>query len=118
MDRIYITDLALRCVVGVYPEERQEKQDVIINVTMDADLQRAGQTDDLADSVDYHAVKKRILDLVETSSHALIETIAERIAETCLQDPRVHRAVVRVDKPGALRFARSVAVEIDRRRDA
>ena len=117
MDRIYIQDLALRCIIGVYPEERRERQDVVINVTMEADLRAAGKSDRLEDSVDYKSVKKRILDIVEDSEYRLIESLAERIAETCLEAEKVHRAVVRIDKPGALRFARSVAVEVDRRRE-
>jgi len=116
MDKIYIQDLALRCIIGVYPEERRDKQDVIINVVLEADLQAAGLSDDLRNSVDYKSVKKRILEIVEGSDFNLVETLAERIAATCLEDPRVRRAVVRVDKPGALRFARSVAVEVDRAR--
>jgi dihydroneopterin aldolase/D-erythro-7,8-dihydroneopterin triphosphate epimerase len=114
MDKIYIEDLALRCIIGVFPEERREKQDVIINVVLEADLHPAGRSDDLRDAVDYKSVKKRILEIVEGSDFNLVETLAERIAEACLQDPQVNRAVVRVDKPGALRFARSVAVEVDR----
>lgn len=117
MDRICIQDLALRCIIGVYPEERRERQDVVINVTMEADLRAAGKSDRLEDSVDYKSVKKRILDIVENSEYRLIESLAERIAETCLEAKKVQRAVVRIDKPGALRFARSVAVEVDRRRE-
>jgi len=98
-------------------EERHEKQKLIINVTMDADLAAAGKSDDLADSVDYKAVKKRILEVVEGSECRLIESVAHRIADTCLEDPGVSRVRVRVDKPGALRFARSVAVEIERSRE-
>lgn len=116
MDRIYIIDLALRCIIGLYPEEREEKQDVLINVAMDVDLARAGRSDDLKDSVDYKAVKKRIMSIVEGSDYKLIESLAERIAGTCLEDTRVKAVQVRVDKPGALRFAQSVAVEVNRKR--
>ncbi|MBN2492324.1 MAG: dihydroneopterin aldolase [Planctomycetes bacterium] len=118
MDRIHIGDLALRCIIGILPEERRELQDVLINVTMAADLQAAGRSDDLADSVDYKAIKQRIRTLVEGSRFRLIESLAERIAATCLEDPRVRRVRVRVDKPGALRFARTVAVEVSRTRKA
>jgi dihydroneopterin aldolase/D-erythro-7,8-dihydroneopterin triphosphate epimerase len=114
MDKIYIQDLALRCIIGVFPEERRDKQDVIVNVVLEADLRAAGRSDDLADSVDYKSVKKRIIEIVEGSDFNLVETLAERIAAACLDDSHVDRAVVRVDKPGALRFARSVAVEVDR----
>jgi dihydroneopterin aldolase len=67
--------------------------------------------------VDYSALKKRILAMVEASSDLLIERLAQRVADLCLLEPRVERITVRIDKPGALRFARSVAVEIHRHRD-
>ena len=116
MDRIYIKDMLVRCVIGVTDGERREKQDVVINVTLHADLGGAGKTDDIADSVDYRAVKKRILRLVEASRFKLVEALAEAIAGTCLEDKRVLRADVLVEKPGALRFARSVGVEVSRSR--
>ena len=116
MDRIFIIDLALRCIIGLNPDERRERQDVIINVAMDVDLSRAGRSDDIKDSVDYKTIKKRIVQIVERSDYKLIESLAERIAAACLEDPRVAPAQVRVDKPGALRFARSVAVEVNRAR--
>lgn len=114
MDKIYIKDFALRCIIGIFPEERTNKQDVIINVTMETDLRKAGQSDDLNDTVDYKAVKLAILDLVEQSEFKLIESLAERIAGICLKAAGVQRVNVTIDKPGALRFCRSVAVEISR----
>jgi len=115
-DKIHIRDLHLRCIVGIYQEERREKQDIVINITLYVDLRAAGRSDRMEDTVDYKQIKKRIIALVEGSSCFLLERLAERIAGICLQDPRVRRAVVTVDKPGALRFARSVAVEITRDR--
>jgi len=114
MDRIFIRDLALRCIVGVYPEERRERQDVVVNVEMHCDLRPAGRSDALEDTVDYKAIKKAILKLAETSRYRLIEALAEAIADRALADEKVARVVVTVDKPGALRFARSSAVEIVR----
>ncbi len=115
-DRIYIRDLALRCIIGVYPDERRDKQDVVINVVLEADLAPAAASDQLADTVDYKLLKKKILALVETSAFNLIETLADRITRLALEDRRVRCATVTVDKPGALRFARSVAVEVTRGR--
>ncbi len=116
MDRIFIRDLALRCIIGIYPEERREKQDVIINVEMHCNLRKAGESDDLNDTVDYKAIKKAILKLVEGSHFQLIESLAEHIAALALADEMVQQVVVTVDKPGALRFAKSSAVEITRNR--
>ena len=115
-DEIRIKDLRLRCVVGVYPEERREKQDVVIQVRMEADLGAASRSDALADTVDYKAIKKRIVLAVEASSYQLIERLAGRVAELCLDDPRVQAVDVEVEKPGALRFARTASVVVRRRR--
>jgi D-erythro-7,8-dihydroneopterin triphosphate epimerase len=116
MDKIYIRDLTLRCVVGVYPEERREKQDVLINIVLECDHSAAAASDRLVDAVDYKGVKKEVIDLVENSDFHLIETLADRIAWICLRNPKVEKASVTVDKPAALRFARSVAVEITKER--
>jgi D-erythro-7,8-dihydroneopterin triphosphate epimerase len=116
MDVIYIRDLELRCIIGIYPDERREKQDVVINLRMEADLSAAPLSDDIKDTVDYKGIKKKIVSLVEASDFNLIETMASRILDIAFMEPRVARATVTVDKPGALRFARSVAVEMSRTR--
>ena len=113
-DEIRIKDLQLRCVVGVYPEERREKQDVVIQVRMEADLDAASRSDFLSDTVDYKAIKKRIVLAVEASPYQLIERLAGRVAEICLDDPLVQAVEVEVEKPGALRFARTVSVVVRR----
>lgn len=116
-DRIYIQDLLCRCIVGINPEEREKKQDVIINITLDVDLRAASKSDKIADTVDYKGIKTRVIDAVETSADFLIERLAQRIADVCLADARVEGVRVRVDKPGALRFAKTVAVELHRTHD-
>jgi D-erythro-7,8-dihydroneopterin triphosphate epimerase len=113
-DRIHIRDLAARCIVGFNDWEREKKQDILINVTFHADLAKACASDCVEDSIDYKALKNRILAMVEESECHLIERLAESIAEVCLEGSLVQRVDVSVDKPGALRFARSVAVEITR----
>lgn len=118
LDRILIKDLSLRCIVGIYPEERMEKQDVVINIILHADYRRACQSDRIEDAVDYKKVKKKVVALVEESSFFLIERLAECIADLCLEDSRVRRVEVFLDKPGALRFARSVGVHITREQPA
>ncbi len=115
-DRVFIRDLAIRCIVGVDEEERREKQEVLIQITMDTDLRQAGRTDALEDTVDYRALKKRIVRLVEESRFYLIEALAQSIADECLKDDRVQQVEVAVEKPGALRFARTVGVQIVRSR--
>jgi FolB domain-containing protein len=116
LDKIYIRDLNLRCVVGIYPEERRDKQDITLNIEMSVDLSSACSSDRIEDTVDYKSVKKRVVEIVENSSSFLIENLAQCVANSCLESPGVMAVRVTIDKPGALRFARSVAVEIFRKR--
>ena len=116
MDNIIISDLAARCIIGTNDDERREKQDVIINLTIAADLRAAAASDRIEDALDYRALKKEILALVDSSQYFLIEALAETIARLCFSRPQAQAVTVRVDKPSALRFARSVAVEIMRER--
>jgi len=115
-DQIQIKDLLLRAILGINEEERRNRQDVLINITLHADTRAAGRSDGIADAVNYRTLTKRIIALVEDSQFYLVEKLAAEIAALCLDDPRVEQADVRVEKPGALRFARSVGVEIQRTR--
>ncbi len=116
MDKIIISDLLARTVIGVREDERKDKQDVLINVSLDVDLRKAGDSDRLEDSVDYRDLNKKILRMVEGAKFYLVEALARAVADICLENPAVLEAQVRVEKPGALRFARSVGVEITRNR--
>jgi dihydroneopterin aldolase/D-erythro-7,8-dihydroneopterin triphosphate epimerase len=116
MDRILIKDLMLRCILGLSEEERREKQDVLINLILWTDLKAAAASDRIEDTVDYAALKKRIITLIEGSQFHLAETLADRIASLCLEQPAVQQVQVTLEKPTALRFAHSVGVEIIRSR--
>ena len=116
LDEIQIKDLLLRTIIGINDEERRSRQDVLINVILWADLRPAGASDNIADAVNYRTITKRIIRLVEGSQYYLVEKLAAEIATICLDDPRIERARVSVEKPGALRFARSVGVVIERDR--
>jgi D-erythro-7,8-dihydroneopterin triphosphate epimerase len=115
-DKIVIEDLLLRTIVGINPDEREKRQDVLINIELHADTRPAGASDDIDDAVNYRTIAKRVIEMVEASSFYLVEKMAAEIATICLSEPRVNAARVRVEKPGALRFARSVGVEIYRTR--
>lgn len=117
LDRIHIRGLRARCIVGINAEEREKKQEVSIDLTLWADLRRAGQSDDIHDTVDYRELKTAVLEMVEASSYFLVERLAERIAEIALSYAGVRRVSVLVEKPGALRFARTVGVEIVREQE-
>lgn len=116
MDRIRISDLVVRCIIGINEQERREKQDVVINLSLSTDLSKAGRSDKVEDTVDYRDLKKRIMKMAESSSYRLVEALAEAVADICLDHPAITQVQVRVEKPGALRFARSVGVEIIRER--
>jgi FolB domain-containing protein len=116
IDQIFITDLKFRCIVGVNEDERREKQDVVTQITLDVDLRKAGRTDAIEDTVDYKGVKKAILAMAEQSQFQLVEALAENMAAICLQHRCVRRVAVVVEKPGALRFARTVGVRVVRER--
>ena len=115
-DKILIQDLLIRGIIGIHDWEREKKQDILINIEMEADCQPAGLSDDFQDAVDYRAVTKSVIALVENSEFYLVERMAEEIAQICLGDSRVLLARVRVEKPGAVRFSRSVGIEVERRR--
>jgi len=118
LDRIHIRDLRLRCIIGINHGERDEKQDVEINITLWADLRQAARTDRIEDTVDYEAIELKVVELVEGSSDSLIERLAQRVADICLADAKVRRVRVLIEKPSALRVARTVGVEIERDRAA
>jgi len=116
-DRIEIRDLLLRGILGINAEEREKKQDILVNLTLFADLRPAGRSDDISDTANYRTITKRVIEHVERAGRFTVEALAADIARLCLEDPRVTRVRVRLEKPGALRFARSVGVEIERNRD-
>jgi FolB domain-containing protein len=115
LDRIVISDLLVRCIIGVRDDERKEKQDVLINLALDVDLRKAGKSDRIEDSLDYRDLNKEIMSMAESSQFFLVEALAQSVADICLAHPLVTEARVRVEKPAALRFARSVGVEITRK---
>lgn len=117
MDKVIIKDLLARGIIGVNEWEREKPQDILINVTVFTDTRRAAETDDLADCVDYRALAKKVRGHAETAARLTVEALANDLAAICLQQPGVQRAIVRVEKPGAVRFSASVGVEVERARD-
>jgi dihydroneopterin aldolase len=116
MNRIYIRDLIVNCIIGTEPKERVEKQDVCINIRLECDFSEACESDDLNHTVNYKSLKDELVELLENSSFLLIEKMAGKAAEICLAYDRVQSVRVCIDKPGALTGTRSVAVEIERTR--
>ncbi len=117
MDKVIIKDLLARGIIGVNDWEREQPQDILINIVVTTDTHRAAQTDDIADCVNYRTLAKQVLQHAQTAARLTVEALANDISAICLQQPGVQSAVVRVEKPGAVRFAASVGVEIERSRN-
>ncbi len=115
-DRILIRDLLVRGIIGVNDWEREKEQDILINMTVFCDTRAAAASDEVADALNYRTLTKAVIGHVEGSSHFLVEALAAAIARIAIVDHGAERVIVRVEKPGALRFAASVGVEIERRR--
>jgi len=113
IDKIIIEDLKVECFIGVYDWEREVPQTVNLCVQIPCDV-RAAQSDQLADTVNYKKISKHIIALIEESRYQLLEKLAEEIAQSCLQHFSLPWIRLRVDKPGALRGARTVGLEIYR----
>ena len=108
--KIHIKNLRLKTIIGINDLERAEKQDVIVNVEVELDASRATETDRIEDTVNYKTLTKRIISEVELSEFYLLEKLAHHILNIVLEDKKVIRGTVKVDKPHALRFANSVSV--------
>jgi FolB domain-containing protein len=114
MDQIFIKDLLIRGVIGISDREREQPQDILVNVVISADISQAGQTDNVDDSVNYRTVAKKILAHVEKVQRYTVEALATDISRLVLEEPHVVSVKVKVEKPGAVRFSKSVGVEIER----
>jgi FolB domain-containing protein len=114
MDKIIIKDILARGIIGVNDNERLHPQDILINLVIQADLTLAGKSDQIEDSINYRTITKQVIKIAETAQRLTVEALANDIAMMVLDDKRVTAVSVRVEKPGAVRFAKSVGVEIER----
>ncbi len=118
MATIRITDLTLEAIIGINSWERTTKQEVILNIALDFDSSKAAKSDNIKDTVDYKSLKKSIMTLVESSQFMLLERLVERVLDLIMEHQKVTHATVRIDKPRALRFAKSVSIESSRTKTA
>ena len=116
MDQVIIKDLVARGIIGINEWEREKPQEILINIILFTDLSKAGESDNLADSIDYRGIAKKSLQHAETAKRLTVEALAADLARLCLEEPGVLKTRVRVEKPGAVRFSGSVGVEIERER--
>ena len=116
LDRVLIKDLLVRGIIGVTERERSQPQDIVFTITLLTDTRKGGESDDIHDCVNYRTVAKAVIAHTEKSARRTVEALAADVAKLCLAMQGVEEVVVRVEKPGAVRFSRSVGVEITRRK--
>ena len=114
MDKIFLSELKIDTVIGLWEWERRIRQTVVVDLEMSADIAKAAATDDVADTLNYKSVAKRVQEFVSESSFKLVETLAENIAAIIRDEFDVAWVKVRVNKPGAIRGSRDVGVVIER----
>lgn len=114
MDKIFIRELEVDCIIGTKPFERETPQRVVINISLECDLSEAGESDDLNDTINYQTLSDEICAMVSASSFFLLEKLAEQVASICLNTRGVSSVTVSAGKPEALPAARTVGVKIVR----
>ncbi len=114
MDIIYLSDLRIDTVIGVYDWERQTKQTIILDIQMGTDISKAARSDAIEDTINYKAVAKRLFEFVGESKFELVETLAERITEILLNEFNIPWVRLQLNKQGALRGVRDVGIIIER----
>jgi len=115
-DKIFLRGLEVECIIGFIDWERRIKQRVQIDLELPVDCARAAHRDDVADTVDYKRVAKRVIAFVESSEFLLVETMAHRLAMTLLAEFDLAWVRLSINKPGAIRGSRDVGVAIERTR--
>jgi 7,8-dihydroneopterin aldolase/epimerase/oxygenase len=115
-DRIFLRGLTAECIIGFIEWERRVKQTVVIDLELPVDCRRASVSDDVADTVDYKRVAKRVLAYIEASEFKLVETLAHRLALLLLEEFGLEWVRISLNKPGAIRGSRDVGVVIERSR--
>lgn len=118
MDRVFIEDLRVETIIGIFDWEREIRQTVSLDLEMNVDVARAADTDSIDDTLNYKAVAKRLIGFIEASEFQLVETLAQRCAEIILSEFPVQWVRLRLGKPGAVRGSRTVGVVIERGRPA
>ena len=115
-DRIFLHGLTAECIIGFIDWERRVKQTVVLDIELPADCRRAAIRDEVADTLDYKKVAKRVLPFIEASEFKLVETLAHRVALLILEEFAVAWVRIALNKPGAIRNSRDVGVVIERTR--
>jgi FolB domain-containing protein len=118
MDKVFIQNLRVRGILGIHDWERVTPREIIINATIFTNTYAAAKSDDISDCVNYSDMAQKLRVHAESTARMTVEALANDLAEICLQEPGVEKAILRVDKPGAVPEADSVAVEVERSKQA
>ena len=116
MDTIFLKELRVKAVIGVFEWERRVRQTVLIDLELAADARAAAKSDALEDTLDYKTISNRIRDFAENNAFGLIETLAQKISDILLDEFNVTQAKITVSKPGAIRGSKTVGITIERRK--
>lgn len=114
MDKIFLQDLRIQAVIGIWEWERRVRQTVSLDLEMGTDVRRAAATDEIDDALDYKGIAKRLAAFVEESEFKLVETLAETLAKIVITEFNVPWIKLSVSKPGAIEGSRNVGVVIER----
>ncbi|MGB0386364.1 MAG: dihydroneopterin aldolase [Ardenticatenaceae bacterium] len=117
LDRIHIRDLLVRGILGIKPDERKKRQDILVNATLWCDTRPAARSENIDEAVNYRTVTKAMIAHIEQGEPFLVERLVAELAQICFEsDKRIEAVEISAEKPGALRFARSVGITIYRTR--
>jgi len=115
-DKIFLEALEVHCLIGIFDWERKIKQKILIDLEFPADIRKAAKTDRIQDTIDYKKIAKRTIEFTAKSKFFLVETLAEKLAQMILSEFRLPQIMIRISKPGAIRGANNVGVQITRRK--
>ncbi len=114
MDKILLEKLKLSTIIGVFPEERQKKQELIVDITLFCELRKAGLSDDLNDTIDYFDLEKKIIKYANSAECQLLESFAENLSMICLENKNITKCIIKVNKPNAPTLS-NINIEVTRK---
>ncbi|WP_028973242.1 dihydroneopterin aldolase [Spirochaeta cellobiosiphila] len=115
MDKVFIKNLKVPCLVGIYPHEREAPQELLLNITLGTTITEAARLDELSLSIDYEEMKNKVIDYIRSTEFFLLETLAEKTAAFCLEHPLAEEVTLSIEKVGIFPDCESVGIEITRR---
>lgn len=119
LDRILIKDLSISGIIGINPDERINEQEILVNAVLWANTRPAAISDEIVDAVNYRTITKALIEHIERGKPMLVERLVQELVDICFKmESRIMQVEMTVEKPGALRHARSVGITIRRHREA